>query len=183
MPEWIYPETWQVGDDLNADTLNRRVRDQNITLLRRPMLVARMTASQSLVQSTNQPLTWNTIDVDDDGMALDNTGGVYTDFYAQREGTYQVWLNVGMQGNGSGGGEWQTSIWLNGSTTRRWDLQSGTVTTSGKLWYHSQTGIVSVGQGETITARTFASAGTTNITIPGSSNGTPRLVIMWLGIT
>lgn len=185
MPEWSYPETWGVGDELNADLLNRRVRDQTSLLLRKPMLVARMTAVQTIPNASGTALKWDTIDQDDDGLALDNTGGTYSDFYIQREGMYQFWLNIAMTGSGGGTAApiWETQMFINGNT-RRYDQQMSTTKTSGQTWYHSHTGTISLAQSETLTTRTYQDTGA-NVSLPGnaSTNGVPRLVIMWLGIT
>lgn len=185
MPDWTYPETWQVGDTFDANTLNRRVRDQTSILLRRPLFVAHQSAALTLVNGDNA-VTFDTIDVDDDGMAMTGSTGVQsppvTNIYAQREGTYQIWYNTTFTGNGTACPNISASIWItNNSGTRRWDYQAKGHTTSGQYLCRSVTGTISLNVGEYFTARCFQNTGA-NMTMPVINN-TPRIVVMWLGIT
>jgi hypothetical protein len=176
-PDWAYPETWNVGDRLDAETMNRRVRDQNTILLRRPMLVAHTTASQTVATAVDTMLSWNTIDEDDDGWAAAGTPA--TRFYCQRDGTYQFWLNVTGQGNGVSGTTFQTSFWIN--DIRRWDVQTTFTPTSGKQFAHSTTGLIALVAGDNIKCGAWQNT-TANVTVPVVANS-PRFAIMWLGIT
>jgi hypothetical protein len=178
VPDWIPPETWHVGDDLDAATLNRRVRDQMTILLQRPLTVLTNSATQSITTNTNTAITWDTITQDDDGMAM--SGTPVTNIYAQREGTYQVWLNVTFASNGTAPNLLQSSIWLNNaSATRRWDFQSKG---SGSVDYvRCSTGTFFLNAGEFFTAHTFQDSGSNMLTKIISN--TPSLIVMWLGIS
>ena len=180
MAEWLYPETWAVGDNMDANTLNRRIRDQFGILLRRPLLVAHNSADQAVSTSSDTAISFDTIDNDDDGMAI--TGTPATKFYVQRDGAYQFWLNVTMVGNGVGGTIFQTSVWINGTTAgRRWDMQATTTNINGKIYAHSQSGTVFMSAGEYLSAMSYQTTGA-NITLQASNNS-PRLALMWLGVS
>lgn len=184
MVEWNYPETWQVGDKLDQVTLNRRISDQNALLLRRPLLVAHNSGSTTLSNAGDAALSFDTIDQDDDGMCL--TGTPATCFWAQRNGTYQIWLNISGNGNGTACPTWRTGLLLNGvapgsQANRRWDVITGFPTTNGRAFYHSLTGTVFLSAGEYISVALYQNSGA-SMTLPATNN-TPRLVIMWWGIT
>jgi hypothetical protein len=181
--EWVYPETWKVGDLLDEETLNRRVRDQNALLLRRPLLIASCSAPITLGVG-DTPLTWTSVDVDDDGMCVTDVPA--TSFYVQRNGNYQIWLNITATGNGSACPTFRTGIVLNGiapssQSTRRWDVVSSGITTNGLNFCHSLTGMVFLSAGEFFSVALFQASGI-NLTLP-AVNGTPRLAVMWAGVS
>jgi hypothetical protein len=177
-PDWLPPETWQVGDTLNAETMNRRIRDQMTILLRRPLTILTNSATQSIAAGTNTVLTWDTITQDDDGMAM--SGTPVSNIYAQREGTYQIWFNLTFAFNGTAPNTLQSSFWLNNNAaTRRWDYQSKG--SSAIDHCRCSSGTVFLNAGEFFTAHVYqdtASAMSTRI-----ANGTPTLAVMWLGVS
>ena len=180
MDQWDFPATWKVGDTLNADTLNSRIRDQNNLLLTRPLTVATMSANQTVpvAGSGNHVVTWDTIVQDDDGMVLESTP--MSNFYAQRAGTYQFWLNVGFNGLAAADTV-MGCVTLNG-TDRRWENQYRMEAFSGTFYPISTTGIVSMKIGEFLQFQTWQSSAST-VTMPGATNNTPRACIMWQGPT
>lgn len=180
MRDWQYPETWQVGDSLDAETLNRRIRDQHDILLRRPLTVVHSTADQSLPDSTDVMLSFNTIDQDDDGMCV--TATPVSEFYVQRDGTYQIWHSTMALGNGIAGTCWDSAIWVSGTTSaRRWDLESTFTNVSNKEFCHAITGTIYMVAGEYIYVTAWQNTGGT-VTLQAALN-TPRIAIMWLGIS
>ena len=175
IPDWQYPETWSVGDNLDAETLNRRVRDQNTILLRRPMLIAHASADASQAGGS-VTMSWDTIDKDTDGMVITDTPA--TTFYIQRDGTYAMFLTVTMAGNGSSCPTMLAGLNVNGST-RRWDEISGMSSTSGQQLIFCSQGMIFMSAGEYVQAWTYHNSASSE-TIKAVNN-TPRLVIMWLG--
>jgi hypothetical protein len=178
MADWTYPETWQVGDNLDANTLNRRVRDQTTTLLRRPLMVAHNASAFTLPTGSDTRLTFDTIDVDDDGMAMGGTP--VTDFYVQREGTYQIWCNVEANGNGTAAPIFRVGLLLS-ATYRRWDVITKLHSNSGVGFTSSTNGTAILSVGERVGVVMYQNSGF-NVTVAAINNA-PRLVIMWLGIT
>jgi len=177
-PDWLPPETWQVGDTLDAATLNRRIRDQFTVLLRRPLTVLTASASQTVATGTNTTITWDVITQDDDNMAM--SGTPVSNIYAQREGTYQFWYNITFNSNGSTVNTLQTSVWLsNNSTTRRWDYQARAASSIESC--RSVTGTMFLQSGEFFTAHAFQNSGANMTT--RVANGTPSLIVMWQGIS
>lgn len=178
IPDWLPPETWQVGDTLNAETLNRRIRDQMTILLRRPLTVLTNAAPQVITSGTNTTLTWDTITQDDDGMAM--SGVPVSNIYAQREGTYQIWFNVTFASNGTAPNTLQSSIWLNNvAGTRRWDYQSKGSSTIDHC--RCSSGTVFLNAGEFFTAHAYQDTGANMST--KIISGTPTLAVMWLGVS
>ena len=114
MDGWKYPESWKVGDKLDAATLNTRIRDQNIVLLKRPLTVAHSSVDQTSPITSWHAVTFNTIDNDDDGMSQEVLPT--TNFYAQRPGIYQVWANVDYRTPG-GANTYALALWLNGNSS------------------------------------------------------------------
>jgi len=181
MDTWTYPTTWKVGDTLDADTLNARIRDQNKILLKRPLTVMTMSADQTVPVSGsgNYVLQWDTIVNDDDGMVIEDTP--MSDFYAHRAGTYQVWLNVGFNGL-SAADTVMACATVNGSA-RRWDNQYRMEAFSGVFFPLSTSGLIFLKVGEFIEFQAWNGSGSSTVTIPGGLNNTPRAAIMWLGPT
>ena len=178
VPDLLPPETWLVGDELDANTLNRRIRDQMTVLLRRPLTVLTNSATQTLTTGTNTTITWDTIVQDDDGMAASSTP--VSNIYAQREGTYQFWFNITYANNGTVPQTLQSSIWINNSsTTRRWDYQSRGSSVIEHV--RCSSGIVFLNAGEFFTAHGYQNTGA-NMTTKIVSN-TPSLIVMWLGVS
>jgi|SoimicMinimDraft_4_1059732.scaffolds.fasta_scaffold77238_2 hypothetical protein len=178
VPDWLPPETWQVGDSMNAATLNRRIRDQMTILLRRPLTVLTNSAAQVIATGTNTVITWDTITQDDDGMGM--SGVPVSNIYAQREGTYQFWFNITFASNGTAPNTLQSSIWLNNnSATRRWDYQSKGSSATDHV--RCSSGSVFLNAGEYFTAHVFQDTGANMSTKVIS--GTPSLAVMWLGVS
>lgn len=178
--DWLYPETWQVGDTLDANTLNRRVRDQNTVLLRRPMFIAHSASAQTIATATDTVISFDTIDVDDDGMAM--AGAPVTNITVQREGAYQFWLNTSNGMTAATPTNLQTSIWISNATgSRRWDLQARGWGVASWSYCHSQSGLLFLNVGEYFTCHTYQDSG--GNTTMAAENNTPRIVVMWLGIT
>ena len=179
MDGWTYPESWKVGDSLDADTLNSRIRDQNIVLLRRPLLVAHSSANQTNATNSWHSVTFDTIDQDDDGMVLDDTP--VTDFYAQRTGIYQVWANVDYR-NPAGANTYSLALWLNGDSSfilyRQQKRMGGFSSTTD--FGHSLNGIVALGVGDYIQLRSWNGSGTDVLNLTATNN-CPRICIMWVG--
>ena len=176
-PDWLPPETWQVGDTLDAATMNKRIRDQMTTLLRRPLTVLTNSATQSIANGTNTTITWDTITQDDDGMAM--SGTPVSNIYAQREGTYQFWFNLTMASNGAASPTLLSSIWIsNSSTLRRWDHQSKTPATADQV--RCSSGTIFLNAGEYFTAHVYQDSGSAMNTKIISN--TPSLIVMWLGV-
>lgn len=179
MDGWKYPESWKVGDKLDAATLNSRIRDQNIVLLRRPLLVAHSSVNQSSPISSWHAVTFDTIDQDDDGMVQETTPT--TNFYAQRPGIYQVWANVDYRTPG-GANTNALAIWLNGDSSfilyrqqKRYGGFGATID-----FAHSLEGIVALGVGDYIQLNSWNGSGVDILTLQAINN-CPRICIMWLG--
>jgi hypothetical protein len=181
MDQWTYPETWKVGDTLDADTLNSRIRDQNNVLLRRPLLVAHSTSNQSGATNAWTTLTFNTIDNDDDGMAIETSP--YSNFYAHRPGIYQVWANVDFR-NPAGANTYALAIWLNGSSSFLLYRQQKRMGGFGSTvdFGHSLEGIVALGVGDYVQLNVWNGSSTDALTVQ-ATNSCPRICIMWLGAT
>ncbi|MGH7240490.1 MAG: hypothetical protein ACREHG_10580 [Candidatus Saccharimonadales bacterium] len=179
MDVWNFPVTWQVGDLLDADTLNARIRDQNNILLRRPLLAAHSTTNQSGATSSWTSVTFDTIDNDDDGMALEATP--VSDFYAQRAGVYQVWANVDFR-NPGGGNTYALALWLNGLSSnieyRQQKRMGGFGTTID--FGHSLNGIIFLGVGDFVELRYWNGSGTDVLNVQATNN-CPSIRILWLG--
>ena len=178
MDDWTYPATWKVGDTLDADTLNTRIRDPNGIILRRPLTVATSTSNQTMPTSGhgNTVVTFNNIIQDDDGMVLQNTP--MSDFYAQRTGTYQVWYNLGVNALAAATSV-MTAIAVNGSALL-WENQVRIEAFSGTFFSISTSGLVYCTAGEYIEFQAWNGSATTTMTI-AAVNNTPRIAIMWLG--
>jgi hypothetical protein len=175
LPEWQYPVTWAVGDSLNAATLNSRVRDQNILLLRRPLFAAHIASAVTAASGTTV-LTWDTVDIDDDGMCA--SGAPASELYVMRDGTYSFWLTVTGTGNGSACPTFYAGLILNG-TLRKWGTATGMTAVSGVKYTQQATGTLLLSAGDTFHAWVNQNSGA-NMTLPALDN-TPRLVVMWLG--
>lgn len=184
MDGWHYPDTWAVGDKLDADTLNTRIHDQNAVLLRRPITVATYTGGDQTIPTSghgNYVVQFDTIIQDDDGMCLEDTP--VTDFYAQREGSYQVWAN-GSYINPSSASTYMLCIAINGSTLRyrSQHRMAGFGTAAADTFGNSTSGIVFLNVGDTIEIQTWSQLTGTNLLLKGNNN-CPRVAIMWLGPT
>ena len=176
------PQRWRVGDTLNAATLNERIRDQNVVLLRRPLTVAHATSNQTIAANgASVPIVFDTIDQDDDGMAI--SSGSVSDFYCQRTGTYQVWFSI-------------TIATLSAATYYSAGLMIDTATTAAGRWVAAtrMPGFNGTGFSRAISATLFMSAGetitpvvtngnTTTAITCAATNSTPRIALMWMGIT
>lgn len=171
------PDTWKVGDTLNADTLNTRIRDQNNILLRRPLTVATMSTTQSW-GSGNLTLGWDTIVQDDDGMVLGDASPT-TQFFAQRAGSYRFWCSIGITPLATQQGVALTAL-VNGVTIFQNTYRMEARTTL--PMFLNCTGLVSMSPGETFKMFAFNSLGTSTLTIQNTNN-TPSIAIMWLGPT
>lgn len=180
MPVWNYPATWHVGDTLNAANLNTRLGDQNTVLLRRPLTVAHVSTGSSIVTSGhgNTNLLFDVIDQDDDGMAIQTLPT--SDFYVQRAGTYQIWLNVTFNGPAAAQ-DCMTGIMLNGGNTR-WQIQGRIPGFSGADFCHSISGMLFLNVGEYITPQVWNGSATVTLGVKNNNN-TPRIQIMWLGVS
>ncbi|HEY5959978.1 MAG TPA: hypothetical protein VIV60_25670 [Polyangiaceae bacterium] len=177
MTDWIYPETWKVGDKLDDPTLNRRVRDQTSLLLRKPLLVATHSIDQAISATTNTSLSFDTIVQDDDGMAI--TASPYTSFTAQREGTYQVWFSGLVHGPGAFA-DLDTCLIVNGTVNnRRWDSQARIIDNAAVNFAHNLSGVVFLFAGDTVGINVWSTATVTFY----ATLGTPRFACMWLGIS
>lgn len=176
------PQTWRVGDTLNAATLNERVRDQNAVLLRRPLTQAHSSVSQSIPHTSGVfPMTFDTIDNDDDGMVISTTP--VSDFYVQRAGTYQVWLNV-TASTLAAASDFTTGLLLDtaGVAVSRWVVATRFPGFSGQAFSHALTATLFLSVGETITPFCSNDNATTAVVIPFTNN-TPTIQIMWMGTT
>jgi hypothetical protein len=180
MAEWDFPVTWRVGDTLDAATLNARIRDPNIVLLRRPLTAVHNSADQTSTNAVDLTVSFDTIDNDDDGMVV--TALPATRFVAQRSGTYQFWFNVTVLGNGTTGQSLNTSVWINGDVNqRRWDCYTGLTATTGKQYCRSTTGMLFLAAGEYLTAQLYQNSAA--VTTVKALNGTPSFKLLWLGIS
>jgi hypothetical protein len=180
MQVWSYPTTWKVGDTLNAANMNTRIGDQNTVLLRRPLLVAHNSIAGPAIKvagSGNTNLSFDTVDQDDDGMVIQTLPT--TDFYVQRAGTYQVWLNVTFSGPAAAT-DCMSGFCLNNGPFR-WQVQGRIPGFSGTGFSHSISGTMFLNVGEIITPQVWNGAAVTlNMQ---AVNNTPRVQIMWLGVT
>jgi len=179
MDGWKYPESWKVGDKLDAATLNTRIRDQNIVLLKRPLTVAHSSVDQTSPITSWHAVTFNTIDNDDDGMSQEVLPT--TNFYAQRPGIYQVWANVDYRTPG-GANTYALALWLNGNSSfilyrqqKRYGGFGATID-----FAHSLSGIVALGVGDYIQLNSWNGSGVDILTL-SALNNCPRICIMWLG--
>lgn len=177
---WTYPPTWKVGETLNAANLNTRIRDQNTVLLRRPLTAAHSTTTLSIPTSGhgNTNLTFDTIDQDDDGMVVQTTP--VTDFYIQRAGTYQVWLNVTFSAPATAT-DCMSGLLLN-QTNTRWQIQGRIPGFAGTGFSHSLSATLFLSVGEVITAQVWNGSATATLGTQAVNN-TPSIQIMWLGVS
>lgn len=177
---WTYPPTWKVGDTLNAANLNTRIRDQNTVLLRRPLTVAHASANSTIKVSGsgNTNLSFDTIDQDDDGMVIQTLPT--TDFYVQRAGTYQIWFNVTFA-TLSTATDCMSGLLINNANTR-WQVQGRIPGFSGTGFSHSFSAVMFFSVGEIITPQVWNGNATTTMTC-AAVNNTPRIQIMWLGVS
>ena len=180
MPVWNYPATWHVGDTLNAANLNTRIGDQNTVLLRRPLTVAHMSGAVSITTSGhgNTNLMFDVVDQDDDGMVIQTLPT--SDFYVQRAGTYQIWLNVTFSGPATAT-DCMSGIMLNNVNTR-WQVQGRIPGFAGTGFSHSISGMLFLNVGEIITPQVWNGSATVNLNTQAVNN-TPRIQIMWLGVS
>lgn len=176
---WSYPATWKVGDTLNASNLNTRIRDQNTVLLRRPLTVAHVSANFSIkvAGSGNTNVSFDTVDQDDDGMVIQTLPT--TDFYVQRAGTYQVWWNVTFASQAAAT-DCMAGLLINGTATR-WQVQGRIPGFNGTGFSHSLSATMFLAVGETITPQVWNGSATTMTC--QAVNNTPRIEIMWLGVS
>jgi hypothetical protein len=179
MDGWKYPEEWKVGDDLNAETLNSRIRDQNLVLLKRPLTVAHSAASQVNAINSWRATTFDTVDIDDDGMVIETLPT--TNFYAQRAGIYQVWANVDFRNPGAAN-TYALAFWLNGSSGSILYRQQRRMGGFGSTidFCHSISGIVALGVGEYIQLNSWNGSGVDVLNLT-AINSCPRIGILWLG--
>lgn len=175
MDVWNYPETWKVGDTLNADTLNSRLRDQNNILLRRPLTVATMSATQTW-GSGNLTMGWDTIVQDDDGMVLGDASPT-TLFYAQRQGTYRIWCTVSITTLSTAQVVALTAV-FNGVTLYQNECRMEA--RSGLPFMMNVSGLVTMSPGESLKMLAWNGLGTSTLTLQ-TANNAPSLAIMWLG--
>lgn len=183
-PDWKYPETWQVGDTLDAATLNSRIRDQNSILLRKPLTVARRTTNHTLTSGGVWAVQWDTLDIDDDGMDVQGAvaGGTLDTFYIQRDGTYQVWYTACFAGN-TFSGDIDINCYIDSSVTyRRWDSQARMCTNNAQWYFRSVCGTMFLKVGENLQFTAWQDTGH-DMTFRCPAFGCPRVAILWLGIT
>jgi hypothetical protein len=174
---WQYPSTWKVGDKLDADTLNDRVRDKNNLLLRKPLTFATMSASQAW-GSGNLTLGWDTIVQDDDGMVLGDASPT-TQFYAQRTGTYRFWCAIAVTSLATAQGVALTTL-VNGVTVfqNAYRMEAR----SGLPFMLNNTGLLTMSAGESLKMFAFNALGTSTLTITPANNS-PYVAFMWMGAT
>lgn len=180
MNVWSYPSTWHVGDTLNAATMNARIRDQNTILLRRPLTVAHVSSNFNIKVSGsgNTNVSFDVVDQDDDGMVIQTLPT--TDFYVQRAGTYQIWFNVTF-GTLSAATDCMSGLLINGANTR-WQVQGRIPGFNGTGFSHSLSAMIFLSEGETITPQVWNGNATTVMACQAVNN-TPRIQIMWLGVS
>jgi hypothetical protein len=141
--------------------------------------VASSTVNQTIPTAGhgNTNVNFDTIEKDDDGMVMQT--GTVTDFYAQRAGTYRVWFNVQL-GTPSTATSCMAGFLVNG-TDQRWQVQRRFPGWNGLGLPTSIAATFFMNVGEYITPQVWnGGASTVNLV---ASNKTPRLCIMWLGIT
>src|SRR6266705_6138756 len=98
LQDWPQPETWHAGDEINAALWTERVYEPLGLLLRRPLTIMRRTTTFTAVGNTgSQAISFDTVDLDDDGMVITATP---TDkIYAQRAGVYALHFAATITGN------------------------------------------------------------------------------------
>lgn len=174
-PDFTRPETWRVGDTIDAETWERRVHDPLRFMLRRPLLVARRTTNLTVTASTGQQsLPFDTVDQDDDGMVT--TDLPTSIFYAQRSGIYSLWFSAPFIGNGANGRTVGVRALVNGNNYQT--RETVTVgTTVGQDHFRAATGDVVLTEGDSIEI-VCANFLTTNITVQAIFNA-PRVCILY----
>lgn len=180
MPDWTFAPTWQVGDKLNADTLNTRIAEPNTLLLRRPLTILHSSVNLSIANNSTTLVAFDTIDQDDDNMVVTDLPA--NTFAIQRHGVYQIWFAGTYLSNGTAG-DIDCNIIIDGLTaSRRWDVcarfygsPAGTVVTKNMV------GTIILNEGQTISITHWQDTGSA-VTVSAQEN-TPRVAIMWEGLT
>jgi hypothetical protein len=179
--DWSDPQTWSVGDTIDAETWIDRVYDPLALLLRKPLLVARRTTDLSVAAGSVTTLcSFDTIDSDDDGMVQDDVSAAnVTDFYAQRDGVYGVWGCATWASNTHQGTfVCATKVWVNGlkQGRRAGAFVGGGTTTDNWKGY---TGSINLTEGDKVNLVLENHDTGTALNIISQFNS-PRLAIMWL---
>lgn len=114
LQDWPQPETWHVGDKVTAALWTERVYEPLGLLLRRPLTIMRRTTNFTCTGNTgSQPLSFDTVDIDDDGMVITTTP---TDtIYAQRSGVYGISFAATLTGNTQTGNAIGVRVAVNGT--------------------------------------------------------------------
>ena len=145
---WESPATWAVGDPVNADTWTERVYNPLSLLLRRPLTVATQSADTTVGTATSDNIfTFDTLVQDDDGMMIDDSASTFSEFYAQRDGLFAVYMSAPFVSNTAVNKSCKVAIWVNSSTTF---AREGPVIhpTSGRYDWRAVNGNVSLTEGD-----------------------------------
>lgn len=176
LQDWPQPETWRVGDTIDAATWTRRVYEPLGLLLRRPITVLRRTTTFSAAGNTgSNPITFDTVDIDDDGMVIDALP--QSTIYTQRSGIFGISYTAPITGNGAAtGNAVGVRILVNGSNlSTRQSVSVGT--TVGQDEFKSLSCDLALNEGDAIQMciNNFNAAAVT----VAATLLSPRVVVMW----
>jgi len=92
-------DTWDAGSFVSADFLNKNVRDVQKFLAYAPLTIVMRNASQSIADSAQATITWDTEIIDTDGMFTSPS----TNLVARRPGVYAIQYQMNFNTSTAGG--------------------------------------------------------------------------------
>jgi hypothetical protein len=174
MIDWTAPETWNVGDYINADNWQRRWYTPMSLMLRRPVTEVTRSTDYSCPNGGSNVFSFDTVVQDDDGMVLSGTPNI---FYAKRTGVFTVYFAATFSGNGDTISSVGVRIRLNGSTlafARQATVNNGSVGTD---CFRSMAGDITMSEGDYVECL-LSNYLSHSITVTAQFNA-PRMVIFW----
>ena len=173
------PTSWAVGETISADLWTERVHEPVSLLLRRPLTIARRTADQSIPSGSVQTvINWQTLDIDSDGMVIDDTASTWTLFYAQRDGVYSVYCALPFESNTDQGIRTNLIyIFINGVQQCRKEAAVFGGGSTQDNW-RSLNADINLSEGDTLSFYAMNTNGTFSLNIKAQFNA-PRCIIAW----
>src|SRR5690349_3446201 len=143
------PDTWVNGQTITADWLNRNVRDPQIFAAYAPLTIVSREAAQSIPNSAETDISWDTQLVDTDGMITTPS----TNITIQRPGVYILQHSVDFVPNTTG--IRTTHIGVNGNEIAENGGDPSTISDTGLVC----SAITALNQNDVVTAWVYQSSG------------------------
>lgn len=159
------PDTWVPGQSINADWLNRNIRDPQIFLTYAPLTIVERAATQSLSNGVETNITWDTEVVDTSGMFSNPS----TNLVVTEPGVYALQHSVDFAANATS--IRATHIAVNGNTISEIGGDASTTSDTGLVC----SAITPLAAGDIITAFSYQSSGAA-LNIQGGTRLSARLI-------